>query len=140
MQALFNLKKNFGFSVFGYEHEMQNESAKRRWIHCAKMNVNLQTIKLCLCVEQTRAPWGDTSRLAGMSGRAKESGFRINAHKVGGVVNSRGGFVCLSAVGAGERHHARIWPITHHRWHGRTSSRGNLSNYSSSLAWAHTHA
>jgi len=41
VQSLFHLKKNFGFSVFGDEHEMENESAERRGIHCAKMNVHL---------------------------------------------------------------------------------------------------
>jgi hypothetical protein len=30
---LFNLKKDFGFSVFGDKHEVQDESAERRWIH-----------------------------------------------------------------------------------------------------------
>ena len=41
VKALFNLKKNFGFSVFGDEYEVQYESAQRRWIHWAKMNGNL---------------------------------------------------------------------------------------------------
>jgi hypothetical protein len=59
VQALFNLKKNFGFSVFGDEHEMENESTERRWIHCAKMNGNLQSLKLCLCDPQCE-PLGAT--------------------------------------------------------------------------------
>jgi hypothetical protein len=56
---LFNLKKNFGFSVFGDKHEMENETAERRWIHYAKMNGNLYSFKACLCANQ-REPLGAT--------------------------------------------------------------------------------
>ena len=48
VQTLFNPKKNFGFSVFGDKHEVKDESAERRWIHCAKMKGNLYSLKGCL--------------------------------------------------------------------------------------------
>ncbi len=41
VQGLFHLQKNFRFSVFGNEDEMENESAERRRIHLAKMNGHL---------------------------------------------------------------------------------------------------
>jgi hypothetical protein len=82
---------------------VKDEAAKRRWIHWAKMKGNLYSFKACLCGTHRGAPWGDTTRVAGLLGRAKENGFRINAHKVGAVVNSRGGGRLLD-----------------HSWHERT--------------------
>ena len=46
------------------------------------MKVNLYSFKACLCATHRGAPWGDITRVAGLLGRAKGSGFRINAHKV----------------------------------------------------------
>jgi hypothetical protein len=69
---------------------VKDESAERRWVHCAKMKGNLYSLKECLCATHRGAPWGDITRVAGLLGPAKGSGFRINAHKVGAVVNSRG--------------------------------------------------
>jgi hypothetical protein len=46
------------------------------------MKGNLYSLKECLWEAHPRAPWGDITRVAGLLGPAKESGFRINAHKV----------------------------------------------------------
>jgi hypothetical protein len=83
------------------------------------MKVNLYSFKACLCATHRGAPWGDITRAAGLLGRAKKGDFRINAHKVGDVVNSRGGDRLLDHSWHG-RHHAKTILTLNHHLHGLT--------------------